>query len=133
MTYETLTANVDIMRSGNEDILKPEKYADTALLDLYKTSAKSTMKLDLEAALTIEYDDTTTIDDITDRNQLRLSRALSYKQLSTYYQANDDGEGNKNRYRWEMYQKLYNTEKSMFGTLSKTAPTTLVSSQVFMR
>ena len=99
MTYETLTANVDIMRSGNEDILKPEKYADAALLDLYKTSAKSTMKLDLEAALTIEYDDTTTIDDITDRNQLRLSRALSYKQLSTYYQANDDGDGNKNRYR----------------------------------
>lgn len=121
MTYETLTADVDLMRAGNDDVLSEEKYNDATLLLLHKTAAKIEMKLDIEQALSIEYDDDgTTLDGVTDKHSTRLSRALSFKQLCLFYQKNDTGADTKNRVRWEMYQKLYNRERLQFGSLSLT-------------
>lgn len=134
MTYSALTANIDIMRSGNEDVLNPTAYSDAALLDLYKDAAKLEMKLDIEQALSIAYDDDgTTLDDATDKNAVRLERALAFKQLCLFYQKNDAGEQTKNRARWDLYRSLYERERIGFGGLSRTAPTSSVVSQPFLR
>lgn len=133
-TWETLTANIDIMRSGNEDMLSPEEYDDSTLLLLNKKGAKVEMKLDIEQALSIEYDNSgSTLDDVTDRNTARLSRALAFKQLSIYYQREDDGDGNKIRIRWQLYKSLYERERLLFGGLSKDVPSSLVTSNTFKR
>lgn len=134
MTYSALTANIDIMRSGNEDVLNPTAYSDAALLDLYKDAAKLEMKLDIEQALSIAYDDDgTTLDDATDKNAVRLERALAFKQLCLFYQKNDAGAETKNRIRWDLYRSLYERERVGFGGLSRTAPTSSVVSQPFLR
>ena len=133
MTYSTLTATISIMRTGNEDVLAESKYNDVELLNLNKTAAKLEMKMDLEAALAIEYTDTTTIDTVTDNFSTRLARALAYKQLAMFYQTNDSGEGTKNRYRFELYSDKYHTEKNGFSQLLLTAPSTTVSSTPIWR
>ncbi len=134
MTYANLTANLDILRSGNEDVLNPQAYSDAALLDLYKVAAKLEMKLDIEQSLGIAYDDDgSTLDDATDKNAVRLARALAFKQLCLFYQKNDAGAETKNRIRWELYRSLYERERLGFGGLSKNAPTSSVSSQTFKR
>lgn len=134
MTYSALTANIDIMRSGNEDVLNPTAYSDAALLDLYKDAAKLEMKLDIEQALSIAYDDDgSTLDDATDKNAVRLERALAFKQLCLFYQKNDAGAETKNRVRWDLYRSLYERERIGFGGLSRTAPTPSVVSQPFLR
>lgn len=133
MTYSALTATVSIMRTGNDDVLTESKYTDSALLDLNKTAAKLEMKMDLEAALGIDYDDTTTLDTVADNFSTRLSRALSYKQLALFYQTNDSGVDTKNRYRFELYSDKYHTEKNGFGQLLLTAPSTQVVSTPIWR
>jgi hypothetical protein len=133
-TWEQLTANIDIMRSGNEDMLSPEEYDDETLVALNKKGAKVEMKLDIEQALSIEYDnDGSTLDDVTDRNVTRLSRALAFKQLSTYYQREDNGENTITRIRWQLYKSLYERERLLFGGLTKDVPSSSVTSNTFKR
>lgn len=133
MTYSSLTANINIMRTGNEDVLTTSKYTDAACLLLHKTAAKLEMQLDIEQALQIESTDTTTLDEVTDVYSTRLSRALAYKQLALFYQLNDTGADTKNRSRWEMYRKQYDREKALFSGLQADAPITDVSSTIFYR
>lgn len=133
-TWEQLTANIDIMRSGNEDMLSPEEYDDETLVALNKKGAKVEMKLDIEQVLSIEYDnDGSTLDDVTDRNVTRLSRALAFKQLSTYYQREDNGENTITRIRWQLYKSLYERERLLFGGLTKDVPSSSVTSNTFKR
>ncbi len=134
MTYQTLEANIDILRSGNEDILNPQAYSDEVLQSLYKDAAKLEMKLDIEQALGIAFDDDgTTLDEATDKNAIRLARALAFKQLCMFYQKNDAGAETKNRIRWELYRSLYERERLSFGGLSKDVPSSSVTSAPFMR
>ncbi len=133
-SWEQLTANIDIMRSGNEDMLSPAEYDDETLLGLNQKGSKAEMKLDIQQALSIEYDnDGSTLDDVTDRKTAQLSRALAFKQLCIFYQVQDDGEGTKIRIRWEMYRKLYERERLLFGGLTKDAPSSSVTSNTFKR
>ena len=133
MTYSQITATAAMMRNGNDDILTEEKYTDTALVALGKTAALAEMKLDLQEALQLDYDDTTSLDDVANKYSLKLGKALGYKQLSAFYQKNDTGVGTKNRARWEMYQRLYNNEKAGFGALSADAYSQNVTSIPFKR
>jgi len=133
MTYSELTPTISVMRSGNSDVLTPERYDDAALSALNYTAALGDMKLDLEAALGVAYDDTTTIDTAADRFTERLSRALAYKQLSIFYQQNDTGAETKNRARWELYQKLYERERYTFASLSTDTAAAQVTSVFFRR
>lgn len=127
MTYTTLTADTDIMRAGNEDVFKDFNNED--LEALYYSAAKIEMKLDIEQALSIEYDDDgSTLDDTVTMHQVRLQRALAFKQLSLYYQRFDTGAETKNRSRWELYVKLYERERSQFGSLLKTVPSSRTDS-----
>ena len=133
MTYNSIVAIAGQIRAGNEDILSADKYTDTDLVALNKTAALAEMKFDIQAAIPIDYDDTTTIDDVADKYPLRLGKALSYKQLALFYQKNDTGAGTKNRARWEMYQRLYEKERQGFGGLKLNAPTNNVTSIPFKR
>lgn len=133
MTYSQIVAIAGQIRAGNEDILGAEKYTDVDLVALNKAAALAEMKMDIQAAIPIDYDDTTTIDEIADKYPLRLGRALGYKQLALFYQKNDAGVGSKNRARWEMYQKLYEKERLGFGGLKLDAPTNNITSVPFKR
>lgn len=133
MTYDNLTAEINLLRTGNDDVLSVAAYDDASLLLLNKVAAKLEMQLDLQAALQIETDDTTTLDEVADTYETRLKRALSYKQLALFYQRNDTGADTKNRLRWELYNRLYNQEKSLFSGLTADAPSASVSSTIFYR
>lgn len=133
MTYSQIVATAAMMRSGNDDVLTPEKYTDTILTALNYTAALAEMKLDLQSALSLDYDDTTTLDEVADMYSLRLGRALGYKQLAIYYQKNDTGADTKNRVRWEMYRKLYEAEKQGFGSLKSTSNVSTITSVPFKR
>ncbi len=134
MTYETLEANIDILRSGNEDILNPQAYSDEVLQSLYKDAAKLEMKLDIEQALGIAFDDDgSTLDEATDKNAVRLARVLAFKQLSIFYQKNDAGAETKNRLRLELYRSLYERERLQFGGLAEDVPSSSITSSAFMR
>ncbi len=129
MTYSALTATLSIMRTGNSDILDVNKYSDAALLLLNQEAAKIEMQLDLEQALSIPTDDEDgLLDELADNFSVRLSRALSYKQLALFYQLNDSGEGTKNRHRWEMYAEKYDRERLGFSGLQNTTAETSVRS-----
>lgn len=133
MTYSNLTAPITLLRAGNDDVLTEDKYSNSALIALNKESSLAEMKFDIQAAIPIEYDDTTTLDLLADKYSDRLARALAYKQLATFYQKNDTGAGTKNRARWEMYQKLYERERFGFGGLALDAPTANITSVIFKR
>ena len=133
MTYSQIVSTAAMMRSGNDDVLTPDKYTDTMLTALNYTAALAEMKLDLQSALSLDYDDTTTLDDVADMYSLRLGRALGYKQLAIYYQKNDTGVDTKNRVRWEMYRKLYEAEKQGFGSLKSTSNVSTITSVPFKR
>ncbi len=133
MTYDNLTAEISLLRTGNDDVLSVAAYDDASLLLLNKVAAKLEMQLDLQAALQIETDDTTTLDEVADAFETRLQRALSYKQLALFYQRHDAGADSKNRLRWDLYNRLYNQEKALFSGLTADAPSASVSSTIFYR
>lgn len=133
MTFNELTPTISVMRSGNSDVLSPERYDDDTLSALNYTAALADVRSDLEKALGVAYDDTTTIDAVADKFSGDLGRALAYKQLSVFYQQNDTGAGTKNRARWELYRSAYERERFAFSSLSTDTASAQVTSVIFKR
>jgi hypothetical protein len=125
MTFDDLTADAEIMRAGNDDSFNPDTFTDEILLELMKSAAKREMKLDLCDALSIEVSDTDKLDCVVDKHADRLAMALSYKQLSLYYQEIDEGDGSKANNRMKQYASKYGQIRATFPKLhAKTANTT---------
>lgn len=126
MTWTTLKASIAQIKESNEDILvcnsggvlsSPTEFNNTNIVDLYLTNAKDKLKLDLQEALNLDYDDTTTLDEIVLIHELRLTRALAYLQLVEFYRKYNEGEGSAGDKRMKYYLSEYNSLKSSFAQL----------------
>lgn len=114
MAYSSIIPTSDDILNGNGDVI--ESGDISAILTEFATPCRDEMKLDLQAALGRAASDP--LDDIADAHGLRLRKALSYLVLRMFYMKYDDGEGTKNRFRFEFYDKLYNDAKSSFASLN---------------
>ena len=129
MTYDDLVADFILMRSGNEDTLSVDDFNDSELAALMKPAAKLEMKLDLEDALSIDPDDSDSLDAVVTDHSARLTTALAYKQLQLFYQQIDEGEGSKAHSRMQVYETRYLQMKKTFPKLNAE----IVSSTQFVR
>ena len=123
MTWEELKANVDFLKSGNQDML--QSMTDEEIQNMYLEVAKSEMQLDIETSLSLVPNDTVALDAITDKHLQRVQNALAYKQLQLFYKDNEEGEGSRSRERLKYYTKEYATLKETFIRLKLESVATL--------
>lgn len=120
MAFSDITANVETLRSGNEDILTESDYNDSQLQDLNKERAYFDLKLDLIEAQQITLSDISILNAIYDKYSEQLKRALAYKQLFIFYFEENNGLGSKTHDRMNYYDKKYAEEKEKFGKMKVT-------------
>lgn len=128
LTYESLTQTATSLRDGNEDILTEELYSDAELQALYRDGSKEVILLELQTAAGTE--DMDVIDEITDTNAAFLRMALGYRQLATFYRAQDAGDGSVQRRRWEYYERLYAQQTARFGALRRSGGVAVQSDMI---
>jgi len=112
LTAERVLFNIEVM-------------TDTQLSEMYKTTSKQIMYLDIVAAYSNDPDQSDLVDSIADTNEDRLNITLAYLQLLKYYQAFPGEEGSTNWEREQRYGKLYNDAKSGFRTLKTSTTRTI--------
>lgn len=117
MTFETLTAEAIDMRAGNEDVLTGAKYDDDTLVALNQEAAKRELKADMQAACSIEPDDTETLDAIVSQHQFRIQLALAHKQVFMYYKQINEGVESKADIRMRFHEHQYEKYQATFAQM----------------
>lgn len=115
-TFDGLETTVDLMMTGNRDVLA--KMSENDVVNLNKTVAKLELKQDLIQLNGIDsLDENNLLDEIVVYNENYLQRVLSYKQLALYYLENNDGDGSQSFERFKYYDKRYSDENNKLSGL----------------
>lgn len=119
MTFDELEIDATITRQGNEDALRNDDakpMTDAQIKAMKKETAKNQLLIDLR--LRLKLTDTTAnntiIDDIADKYEDSLTRALMYLQLYYFYYEVNQGEGSLSNYRMEKNKLAYEAIEANF-------------------
>jgi len=130
-TLDSLRADPDVMRQGNDDNPEIQGLSDADLVVLNLESAQAILKKDLKASINAYEDSTsidTVLDQIVDKYEECLQLALMYLQLKVMYQQDYEIDS-KNSHRFDTYARLYDDEKALFTNykLSSRSNTRMVN------
>lgn len=116
----TNTTTFEMSKKATKTMTTPLSFTtvtDAELSELFYYESKLDLEYDIRAALNLDPEDTTTLDDVTDLNETFLGMALANRQLMYYYLQNNDGDGSASYDRMRYYTKQYSDMKANFSKL----------------